>query len=36
VLQDQDDGLLFMGALHDVAKFLPPRIRVEYLAVRGQ
>lgn len=35
-LQDQDDGLLFMGALHDVAKFLPPRIRVEYLAVRGQ
>jgi hypothetical protein len=28
------DGILFIGALHHVAKFLPPRIKVEYLAVR--
>jgi hypothetical protein len=35
-LGDEDDGLLFIGALHDVAKFLPPRIRVEYLVFRGQ
>jgi hypothetical protein len=29
-------GLLFMGALHHVAKHLPKRITVEYLAVRSQ
>jgi hypothetical protein len=29
-----ETGLLFMGALHQVARLLPPRIRVEYLAVR--
>jgi hypothetical protein len=27
-------GILFIGALHHVAKFLPKRISVEYLAVR--
>jgi hypothetical protein len=35
-LGDGEDGILFIGALHDVAKFLPRRIRVEYLQVRGQ
>jgi hypothetical protein len=35
-LGDGEDGILFIGALHKVAKFLPQRIRVEYLAVRGQ
>jgi hypothetical protein len=35
-LRDDEDGVLFIGALHKVAKFLPPRIKVEYLAVRGQ
>ena len=35
-LGDGEDGILFIGALHDVAKFLPQRIRVEYLSVRGQ
>jgi hypothetical protein len=35
-LGDDEDGVLFIGALHKVAKFLPRRIRVEYLAVRGQ
>jgi len=33
-LGEDETGLLFMGALHQVARFLPPRIRVEYLAVR--
>ncbi|MBI1867375.1 MAG: hypothetical protein HYS06_03635 [Methylocystis sp.] len=35
-LGDDEDGLLFIGALHKVAKFLPERIKVEYLTVRGQ
>lgn len=35
-LSDGEDGILFIGALHKVAKFLPQRIRVEYLAIRGQ
>lgn len=35
-LRDDEDGVLFIGALHKVAKFLPSRINVEYLAVRGQ
>ncbi len=35
-LGDGEDGILFIGALHDVAKFLPPRIRVEYLPIRSQ
>jgi hypothetical protein len=35
-LGDREDGILFIGALHKVAKFLPQRIRVEYLAIRGQ
>ncbi|MGO9773921.1 MAG: hypothetical protein ACLPSW_31105 [Roseiarcus sp.] len=35
-LRDGDNGILFIGALHQVAKFLPQRIKVEYLAVRGQ
>jgi hypothetical protein len=34
-LADGEDGILFIGALHHVAKFLPQRFRVEYLAVRG-
>jgi hypothetical protein len=33
-LGEDETGLLFMGALHQAARFLPPRIRVEYLAVR--
>lgn len=33
-LGEGETGLLFMGALHQVAGLLPPRIRVEYLAVR--
>jgi len=35
-LRDDENGILFIGALHKVTKFLPPRIKVEYLAVRGQ
>ena len=35
-LCDGEEGILFMGALHKVTKFLPQRIKVEYLAVRGQ
>ncbi len=35
-LGDDEIGILFMGALHKVARFLPERIKVEYLAVRGQ
>jgi hypothetical protein len=35
-LRDEEDGVLFIGALHKVARFLPPRIKVEYLAVRRQ
>jgi hypothetical protein len=35
-LGDDEDGVLFIGALHGVAKFLPQRIRIEYLAVVGQ
>jgi hypothetical protein len=30
-LEDDEIGLLFMGALHHVASFLPPRIEVDYL-----
>ncbi|MBG0800096.1 hypothetical protein IYW40_00980 [Methylocystis sp. H4A] len=35
-LRDDEDAILFIGALHKVTKFLPQRIKVEYLAVRGQ
>ncbi len=35
-LGDEEDGVLFIGALHKVARFLPPRIKVQYLSVRGQ
>jgi hypothetical protein len=35
-LSEGETGLLFMGALHQVARLLPPRIQVEYLAVRTQ
>lgn len=35
-LGDDEEGLLFIGALHKVGKFLPDRIKVEYLAMRGQ
>jgi hypothetical protein len=34
-LGDDDDGVLFIGALHAVAKFLPERIKSEYLALPG-
>ena len=33
-LGEGETGLLFMGALHQVARLLPLRIQVEYLAVR--
>jgi hypothetical protein len=33
-LSEGRTGILFIGALHRVAKFLPKRISVEYLAVR--
>ncbi len=29
-------GILFIGALHHVAKFMPKRISVEYLAVQDR
>lgn len=35
-LGEDEIGLLFIGALHQVARFLPPRIQVEYLAVRSK
>jgi hypothetical protein len=35
-LHDDEDGVLFIGALHKVARFLPRRVKVEYLAMRGQ
>ncbi|VFU16422.1 hypothetical protein [Methylocella tundrae] len=35
-LGDAEDGILFIGALHDVARFLPRRIKVEYLQIRDQ
>lgn len=35
-LTDDENGILFIGALHKVDKFLPQRIKVAYLAVRGQ
>jgi hypothetical protein len=35
-LGEGETGLLFMGALHQAARLLPSRIRVEYLAVRTQ
>lgn len=35
-LGEDKDGILFMGALHKVAKYLPRRIKVEYVAVRGR
>ncbi|MGA2793476.1 MAG: hypothetical protein ABSE69_08055 [Roseiarcus sp.] len=35
-LGEEEDGVLFIGALHRVAKFLPQRIKSEYLAVVGQ
>lgn len=34
-LSDGEVGILFMGALHKVAQFLPRRIEVEYLPVRA-
>jgi hypothetical protein len=34
-LDEGETGLLFMGALHQVARLLPPRIQVKYLAVRA-
>jgi hypothetical protein len=33
-LDDGETGLLFMGALHQVERLVPPRIRVEHLDVR--
>jgi hypothetical protein len=33
-LDDGDVGILFMGALHKVAQFLPERIKTEYLAIQ--
>lgn len=35
-LRDDEAGILFIGALHKVTNFIPQRIKVEYLAVRGQ
>lgn len=35
-LGENQTGLLFMGALHRVARFLSPQVRVEYLAVRSR
>jgi hypothetical protein len=35
-LSDGGTGLLFMGALHQVAQLLPSRIKVEYLAMRAR
>jgi hypothetical protein len=35
-LADDETGILFIGALHKVARFLPQRIKIDYLAVRGQ
>ena len=32
-LSEDRTGILFIGALHHVAKFLPRRISVEYLAI---
>jgi hypothetical protein len=34
-LSENEVGILFMGALHKVARFLPRRIDVEYLSVRA-
>ncbi len=34
-LSEGEIGILFMGALHKVAQFLPRRIEVEYLPVRA-
>lgn len=34
-LGDDEDAILFMGALHHVARFLPPRIAVEVLPLGG-
>ncbi len=33
-LGETETGILFIGALHQVPRHLPPHIRVEYLAVR--
>lgn len=33
-LGEGETGILFIGALHRVARYLPPRIDVEYLALR--
>lgn len=35
-LDEERQGILFIGALHKVAAFLPPGIKVEYLAVRSR
>ncbi len=35
MLAEDEAGLLFMGALHHVANYLPERIRVEDLMVRS-
>lgn len=34
-LKEGETGILFIGALHHVAKFLPRRVNVEYLAIRA-
>lgn len=34
-LAEGETGILFIGALHKVADFLPERVKVEYLTVRG-
>ncbi len=34
-LAEDEVGMLFIGALHKVADFLPERIKVEYVALRG-
>lgn len=33
-LRDDENGILFIGALHNVSKYLPQRIKVEYVAIR--
>ncbi|KAF2990131.1 hypothetical protein OGR47_11550 [Methylocystis sp. MJC1] len=35
-LGEEEVGLLFIGALHRVARFLPQRIKVDYVAVRSE
>lgn len=35
-LSETETGILFIGALHQVERFLPDRIKVEVLAMRGR